>query len=710
MILLLCHKLKPLAQLNSNKNYRINESYVLRTPLYPIQWSKCLLEKKNIADFEVLELLSDRAFEKSIFIASHALHKRLILWKEGKINDEKQISRLKLSVIKYAIRISTRCTPFGLFSGCSVGKFTSKTNIQLDDCTSHKLAIRPSYGNLHNKVRYMEKHWEKLHLFANNSLFSIGNDWRYLERHKKDDKFHFTMEQIKGGGPLDLIIKQTKRGATFSALLALLENKGFGTDDAKVFLSELIENQIIEYSIYPPLIRDEFNYSSIAPGINGLQDLKGDSKNFQYDLFISANQNSLNTELKERVWKVFGLFQKIARNKQNEKLNRFRTEFKKRFGDEEVSLPQAIDPEYGIDYLNSHSFIGDSILLDELDIKSKPNQDKVLLEWDRIHVILNEKIQKAQKEGQFEINLQDTDFEDFKVPTKNFPSSIFSILELIRTKDQDKIYVGPFIGSSAAKIIARFGYGNSEIQDIIDEIVGYENSALSDNEILAEIVHLPSLSAANISRRTVKREYEIPYLGFSKKPIENQLLVDDLMLSIKNDKLILRSKSLNKTIIPILTNMHSYTHSPVPIYQFLSDFIDSRYDKIYGFTWGKLKSIHHFLPRVVYRGVIISKARWMLRTKDIEGLLPDVNDQEFEVWRAKNKIPSFINMVEGDNKLLLNLKNRQCQKILISMVRKEKWVELEEFLSDNNQWVVDKHGKSYANEVILFFNRINDQV
>nr|WP_293295845.1 lantibiotic dehydratase family protein [Allomuricauda sp.] len=689
-----------------SKRYKLKENYILRTPLYPIEWSERLTSFKDVPDEAILNLLNDALFKKAIKIASKNLHDRLILWQEDKIKDSDQINRLKLAVIKYAIRISTRCTPFGIFAGCSTGQFSEQSNIRIKGASGHRLCARVNYANLFEEVMANDLPIDNHYIYANGSLYRFGDSWRYLERHLKKGKFSYTTEEVKCSEILDLVISISKKGITFPRLLRILREKDIEQDDARNYIDELIQHHIIGYQGHPKLIQEVFEYDEFNLTDNRLDPYIDNSDRYQFDLFVSTKTNKLHSGIKKEVFKVLELFQKMSPIRKNEKLETFKKELKKRYGDKEVSLPRILDPEYGIDYLKSHSFIGDVQLLDKLNITPRRSKGHINLELNRFQMLLNTKILEAKRNNAIEIRLHDHEFSGFDTDPNQLPNSLFGSIELVGKANDRKIYIGSFIGKSAARIIARFGYGDAKIQGIINTIVEDEHSNVTDDEVLAEIVHLPSPKSGNISRRTIKRGYEIPYLGNSDAPIENQLHVDDLRVSVKNDRLVLSSKSIHKSILPILTNMHNYAASPLPVYQFLCDFIEDRQKKSYGFNWGSLESIHSFLPRVSYGNLILQKAKWTTKAKDIPGLHQGINAKEFERWRNINQIPSKISIVEGDNKLLLNLHNKQCLEILARMAKKTKWLEMEEFLFEANPWVLDENQNSYSNEVIVFLNKV----
>ncbi|WP_316931256.1 lantibiotic dehydratase [Chryseobacterium sp. P1-3] len=117
---------------------------------------------------------------------------------------------------------------------------------------------------------------------------------------------------------------------------------------------------------------------------------------------------------------------------------------------------------------------------------------------------------------------------------------------------------------------------------------------LNTDYILAEVIHLPEARIGNVIRRPTLRRYEIPFLAQSVLPEENQIPLEDLYISLLNDKIILRSKKLNKEVKPYLTNSHNYSSNPLPAYHFLCDLHSQNIRSNLYFDWGDLKKIYQF--------------------------------------------------------------------------------------------------------------------
>lgn len=115
--------------------------FVLRTPLLSYSSITCLSEEiiKNHYKNPILQ--------EAIFIASPELYELLCRWldeKDGLTTFEPlKKEKVEIALAKYLLRMSFRATPFGLFSGISVGYWQEKTSVVLPASTLNK-----RYGRL----------------------------------------------------------------------------------------------------------------------------------------------------------------------------------------------------------------------------------------------------------------------------------------------------------------------------------------------------------------------------------------------------------------------------------------------------------------------------------------------------------------------------------------------------------------------------------
>jgi 5-methylthioribose kinase len=108
--------------------YSFFEEYVVRTPLFSRRNFQEKAKKEMFSDVELRKICEDLVFQEAIYLASPNLYKELKNW----LDLEKELSssqhqKLKNTILKYYTRMSTRCTPFGLFSGVGLGKFSNET-------------------------------------------------------------------------------------------------------------------------------------------------------------------------------------------------------------------------------------------------------------------------------------------------------------------------------------------------------------------------------------------------------------------------------------------------------------------------------------------------------------------------------------------------------------------------------------------------------
>jgi len=400
------------------------------------------------------------------------------------------------------------------------------------------------------------------------------------------------------------------------------------------------------------------------------------------------NKMELSARWKKELKTGINFLNKITSVNKDTYLESFKKSFLERFDQEEIPLLYALDTEIGIGYRQDIVSQGIHPYLSSLSIPHNKINQGLNVRLTPIQVLLSRKLQEIQFEDSVIIQLSDEDCSDYQEDWENIPDTFSVVAEIISENSEEKIVLQGCRGSSAANLLARFSSEKSDIRKLTKSIAKKE-SDLNSDYILAEILHLPEARIGNIIRRPILRSYEIPYLAKSILPEEHQIPVDDLYISVRENKIVLRSKKLNKEIKPCLTNSHKYSANTLPVYHFLCDLYSQNNRPKLQFDWGDMKHLCDFFPRIEYKNIIISKAGWKISRKELQSLKDMSNDKlsllkESTEWRSKRKIPAWIQWAKHDNTLTLNLENFEMLRLFIQIVTKEKMIFIEEFLYNEN--------------------------
>ena len=643
---------------------------------------------------------------------------------------EKSNSKAKLNnaLLKYFIRMSTRSTPFGLFSGVGLAKFDEQSLL-----FSNGQKLRDTKADMHflfslyNHLLSLPHIRNEVLFFPNNSIYRIGKKIRYVEFESNNGKRNYVLSSAIFSDELEQILIKSESGKTIKELARTLITEDISESEAVDYVNELITNQILVSELEPTVSGIDFLDSiiSILNRINAFKErdfltciqnrikeldvnlgnptsayseieklirnteIEYEQKYlFQTDLYYQ-NAASLSYIWKKQLKKGISFLNKITLPNKNTHLEKFKTAFLDRFDTQEVSLAYALDTEVGIGYIQNLTSQSLHSYLDDLKIPSNAKQD-LKIELDEIRAILNRKLQSAYLQKCFTIQLTDKDFEKFEENWTDLPDTLSFMAEIISGNREQQLFLGNCSGN-AARLLARFCSDKADIQKLAKEITSKEQELNADC-ILAEILHLPESRIGNVVRRPILRPYEIPYLAKSILPKENQISVDDLYVSVKNNKLVLRSKKHNREVKPYLTNAHNYSANSLPLYHFLCDFGSQNLRPGLNFDWGGLAHIYDFLPRVEYENIILSKARWKIYSDEMKGFFlllkngeTELLNERMEDFRNIRQIPQWIQLVYGDNTLVINLKNPEMLTMFLSSIKNKKEIIIEEFLCDEEE-------------------------
>lgn len=704
--------------------------FLVRRPNLPVD-SFCGLYELYLKDepsflhsFKRIVSTNDH-FLEALYLASPVLHERTTQWLSGTVISEE--AKLVKTLYKYWGRICSRATPFGLFSGVSLGHWGEQTNI-VPSRPGDRICIEPDILLL-NQIKDFalaaSDLKEKSLFYSNNSIYKVGNDVRFVEYTQEQAGRKYFISSIQNSDELQSVIALAQNGCYLSDIRNHLLAHGLSEVNAAEFVNDLLEFQLLVCDLSPRITTT----SGMLDFIHKLEQMQADStllpvltkisemldsdtsrievytdlknlieQNFegvsadnlvQITLQQAYEDISIEHSFREKIELDLSQIQRLSQNKGSSNLNNFTREFYNKYGGAEIPLAIALDGELGIDYGHA-SRLSNIPVLDGIDLTPKGKITSEFSEWD--HFLLHLYLDYTENQSE-EINLTIEDINAFtSVPTVN--PSFYAFGNIIdgsgNGKKDLRFYLNSLGGNSAAALLARFSSSNKALEAKLLETTAYEQSCFPD-AVLAEIVFLPETRTGNVLSHPPLYAYEIPYITLSSGNAENQLPVDDLLVSVTAEgKVTLRSKKLGKKIIPRLSNAHNYG-SELPIYQFLCDIQNETNAISFSWRWSILSG-RSVLPRVTYNHLILSRKTWNIDKSSASDL---------DLFIQKYSVPRYVQLIEGDNEMLLDLQLPLAKSILRDEIEKKGKAELREFLSVPSQCIINDQNGSYSNEVII---------
>ena len=736
------------------KNYQLSPFLLLRTPLLSLNDHIHKVLTSN--DLSALKAVyQNPLIQQALFLASPGLLEEYHKWQAGEIKDSEE-AHLAQALWRYLLRMSSRCTPFGLFAGCTVGEWSSETDIELSQHSNNKAHTRLDMaylGALAQHLSQQEGIKEHLRFYPNNSLYESGERLRYVDYHYDKKRRVHQIVAIDNSEYIQQILTTAKHGATRYKLAQSIVNEDITLEEASDFIEEVIASQVLiseldgnttgqEQSIYT-FLKSDFvanNQSELLQKIRYI--LNSDnhtippsaeykeaiglvpyelSKLFQTDLEKTAKSCTLNKKLAGSLRRGLSVLNRLAVAPKETNLKKFAEAFTERYESKELPLLDVLDVETGIAYLQIGDTQGDiNPLLDGLMIGSVASSEQTI-PWNARQSFLFQKLLKAHREKAYEITIDFKEIEKFDEKWDDVSPSIsvmFSVIRSVGVNANATDYANATenatdydihlenAGGNATRLLGRFTCMSDAVHDWCCDIAAVEQANTPD-AIIAEIVHLPENRVGNILMRSNFRAFEIPYLAKSSVGEDFQIPLQDLMVSVQNGTVVLRSKRLNKRIIPALGNAHNYSYNALPAYHFLCDLQQQNKRSGFGFHWGNMSNQFSFLPRVRYENIILHRATWQLKKSDYEVLTKCKKEElmsAVEAWRNKHQMPKRIMIVQGDNELLIHLDHELSVQTFINEIKNSPSIQLAEFLfDDTNAIVKDEKNENYTNEFVAVF-------
>ena len=697
---------------------------------------------------------------EALFVASPSLDEAISAWlsdsSSPRANDVPEI------LVRYLARMAARPTPFGLFAGCSLGSIGPRTRFALAPRAEYRRYTRLDTHYLAALAEALDSDAalrSALRFRPSSGLYAAAGKLRYAESHAdpRTRALSYELVAVDRTPYLDATLARASTGASAGELADALcvDDPEITREDADAFVASLVESQILVSDAAPtitgvppidgmidalgaagelgaraaralveareavraldeaPLGHARARYDAIAKALEGLPAKPEIARLFQVDLHKPAPGATLGAAAVGAIEEAIALVSRLAPPASDDTMRRFRDAFAERYGERElVPLVEALDDEAGLGFASSVAGSSEpSPLFEGLVLPPDPTPPSVPF-GPREERLLRGIVETARA-GRHEWALDTADLEALASKEPARLPDAFAFLGMLAgqsaaalERGELRLLVQRLSGPSGALLLGRFCQGDPALTRAVEAHLRAEE-ALRPDAIFAEIVHLAEGRLGNILARPCLREYEIAYLGRSGAPLERQIAIADLHLTLDGGRFVLFSKKLGREVIPRLTSAHNFAAAPLGIYRFLCALQSSREGRELGWSWGPLAGAP-FLPRVVRGRIVLSLARWNLAKDELAPLANGTSVERFRAaqeLRASRALPRWVSLSDGDNALPVDLDNVICVASLAALVGRRDAAALVEMFPSPDELVAEGPEGRFVHELIVPFVR-----
>lgn len=389
---------------------------------------------------------------------------------------------------------------------------------------------------------------------------------------------------------------------------------------------------------------------------------------------VYNNQNVLlNKRIKKDIEKAAEiLFRISSKNTSSDHLKEYYKDFVEEYGySTEVPILELLDDSLGIGspatYTNPQSY-----RITKNHFKNK-KREFLLSAWisetllaGKTEIQLNEEIIKL-------LENEDKDSNDAPDSLELYFTLAAKSAQHIDAGNYSLILL-PNTGSiGAGKSFGRFTDLFTDLQiEKLKTISGLEQQRYP-HAIFAEVSYLPAHGkASNIMITENFYPYEIVLETTSSNSKKLRLGLSDLVVGATGQRLYIKSKSLNKEVIPVVNHMMNNSTMMPNIYRFLFELGAERNRTWELFNWGEL-SIIPFLPRLSYGNIVLSLAVW--RINRMLTMFQSVDNMDEWVaavkkWRIFYHVPRYVNLTVLDHRILMDLEQPSHVHLLYKNYKK----------------------------------------
>lgn len=705
---------------------------LVRKPLYPLNRISLL----NESDF-YQRASTDASFLEALYAINASLHQTIKSYAEGKITDSKKKKKIEQTIYKYWSRACYRATPLGMFSK------TSEVEVNLAANNKNQIFIRGDVAyHLELDAELIlaiiqsikaDTQIRNTLLYKINNSISKAKDGHYYYYHFNTDNIkqvNYELIKFQYSEINEEIINVCTGNKSLLEIAQHLANRNseYSPQEYITYLNDWIDSGILISNIDHCYI----SKNSIHKLKKELDRIEKSDQSIRWIDWLTDIHSELSTYngkgLEKKNTKISQLLQRkiethvdvkshfhldtstvnegentiaISSNLISEleevrfflcthfpnpiqRINDFKKEFEKRYGENPVQLVQVMNPVDGIGYTKKNEDINSIEELSDIQIQGKRDGTTHL---SPIEIALSKKIITDPTSP---LNL-----EEIVASSGDFP--FHSTLAFITINDEKSVYLREFNEVSACKYLNRFSSFHSNLESVLKNIDKTEEEKyLEADKILAEYIHIQEIGMANLLKFEHGKSFQSSSIYDADG--KNNIRLNDIYIKLSNGRFTIYSKSMEKEIVFTFTNSLNASYSPMNLYNFLFDLQSQENNFDLSFSWGKLVTLYHRFPRVVYKNIILMPRIWIVDEIECKTL------GDLAKWKKMNKVPNQIFLsrdLHSDEQLFIDFSLDVANEIFLTELKTARKLIIKEILGDKNCKTLIYNNDYYHHELML---------
>lgn len=583
--------------------------------------------------------------------------------------------KIQFTIWKYFNRSKYRGTPYGSFAGFAVAELTAGTTEVVFSRKQHLHRFKDwSYRNdlqISNEDLISS---DRLY-FSNSSTYSTSRNIRFISLQEQV----FELAEIEKSTFITELLDFCSKKARYAAICDFAAERAVSEEVLTGILRAMLDLQLLFTDLNPNIIGPDYFGRS------------GQALNDTEEQYLIAERKvclgGIGKAALAHLPACIDHLTSISSAQENQGLKSFSSEFQRRFESQELPLMMVLDPELGIGYGDLAGAAAATDLAHELrDAIGNAAPSAVHPEafaW----TLLKEMLSGDKKQVIKLENIENNPQSDSKIKSAN------SFSALARFAD-DLVVLEQVGGCTANALAGRFTMASEAVESHCKQIAAAE-SAANPEVIFFDLAYMAEGKVDNINRRKGIYDHELPILNYScsGQPIS----LNDLLVTVKNGEIILLSAQYGKRLVPRLASAYNYSRSDLSVYRFLCDLQHQRVRTQILFDIQSLLPGLDFYPRVQYKNLVLSPAKWRIKASDL-GQEPVLSLLD------KMGVGRYFSAGNGDQTLCFDKENETDLFHFKSYLKQYNDFVISECIIASNQVFKDESGKNYFSQILLTLN------